>query len=183
LPCVKRFIAILLLISLLYNAFGYYLLYLYGSGKTRIESAAQIPESELEVAKFKVALYTSTPDTEFEAVDVEMELDGKTYHVVKQRIKNDSLCLYYVRNFHREALRADLNDLVKRQNPGQGASHNSPAKDLLKSFFKDYFFHDGFVPEAFVLSAATEPSALPLSPAGLTRSVYLSVFSPPPDAA
>jgi hypothetical protein len=182
LPCVKQFFAILLLISLLYNAFGYYLLYLYGSGKVRIESTAQLPESALEVAKFKVALYTSVPDTEFENVDVEMDIEGKTYHIVRQRIKNDSLYLYYVRNFQKEELRAAVNDITENQNSAQGASHNTPAKDLVKSFLKDYFINDGFVPGALALSDVFRPSIPAVAPADAPRSAYLLVFSPPPDA-
>ena len=68
---MKRAVSISLSVLLLYNAVGYYLLYLYASQQSRIAMVATIPEPALQVVKFNLALYNPVPDTEAEWVDEE----------------------------------------------------------------------------------------------------------------
>lgn len=183
---MKRAVSISLSVLLLYNAVGYYLLYLYASQQSRIAMVTAIPEPALQVVKFNLALYNPVPDTEAEWVDEEWTLGDKTYHIVKRQVKNDSLCLYYVRNHRQEALRASTNEIIKGQ---MAANHGStpnkaPVKSWIKSFQQDYLPHESAPCAPYLASAHDAPHRKVAIPADPTpRPVYLSVFSPPPEQA
>ena len=178
---MKRTAVIALIALLFYNAFGYYLLYLYGSRQARITTLDAIPECAMQVAKFKIALYASLPDTDFDYIDEERTIEDKTYHVVKQRIKDDSLEIYYLRNFRQENLRASVNEIIRNQNAPSPA-HSAPLKDLLKSFLKDYLPNPPAV-ATDIIALPMEESVLLISPENSWRVVFLPIFSPPPERA
>ena len=179
---LKRFAPILLLALLLYNAFGYYLLFLYGIEKARID-ARFVSEHDLQVARFKIALYVSVEDTDFEYPDKEFSIEGKSYHIVKQRVKNDSLEIYFLRNRQQERLTADVNNIVRSQQPLQG-SPASPVRDYLKSFLKDYLpcEHPLYAP-ANETCAYEACRMAPVLPDDKRLSAFLPIFSPPPEQA
>jgi hypothetical protein len=181
---VKQILSISLLALLLYNAFGYYLLFGYERQKARIDYMQELPESAFQKMSYKLVDYTTIHNTEFEYVDNELIIEGKTFHIIKKRILNDTLHLYYLPNTRQDALRESFSDLVETQTvTKQSDNKGSPLKQLLKNFLKDYIPNDIFVLvvrypnqmlEAKVLGKATH--SVPMSP-------YLSINAPPPEAA
>lgn len=179
---MKRLIAISLLGLLLYNSFGYYLLFAYQRQEARELALMQMPESLFDVIKIKVALYTSVADTDFENVHEEMTVGDRTYQIVKKRIKNDTAELYYFRDFHQEALRKTLNDIVLSQTQDDQPGHNQPFKHLLKSFIKDYIYDEVF---AFTINptdqTAFEGTSLNACCPTFKTSAFLTLHAPPPE--
>lgn len=179
---MKRLIAISLLGLLLYNSFGYYLLFAYQRQEAREMALVNMPESLFDVVKVKVALYTSVADTDFEQVNEEMTVGNRTYQIVKKRIKNDTAELYYFRDFHQEALRKTLNDIVLSQTQDDQPGHNQPFKHLLKSFIKDYIYDEVFT---FSLNPSTETTfvaaALNAAYPSFSTADFHALHAPPPE--
>lgn len=179
---MRRVIAIALLGLLLYNSFGYYLLFAYQRQEARALALMQMPESMYEVIKIKVALYTSVPDTDFEKVNEELTYGDHTYQIVKKRIKNDTAELYYFRDYHQEALQKTFNDIVLSQTQDDNPGHHQPFKNLLKSFLKDYIYDEvntfDFNPGTATTCELSKLNATYLS---FHTSAYLSLHAPPPE--
>lgn len=182
---LKRIAAISFLFLLLFNAFGYYLLFGYEQAQARqqaINTIQYIPESSFLVVKMLVSPYAHVADRDFEYVEGEFIKDGKTYNFVKKRIVNDSLELYCLNNVRQDQLTAQFNDFVKENIINGKTSQNLPTKQMLKSFLKDYIpleIYSLLLPtplhtEGGTVIAATD-DLLPI--------VFLSTTTPPPDAA
>ena len=121
-------------------------------------------------------------DTDFEFVDEEMTVENKTYQIVKKRIKNDTAELYYFRDFHQEALRKTLNDIVVSQTQDDQTGSNQPIKHLLKSFLKDYIHDEDFAFELNSTEYTTfEPLVLNATAHIFKASAFLSLHAPPPE--
>jgi hypothetical protein len=180
---VKHLTVISLLALLLYNAFGYQLLYLYEWERLRLDSLESIPESAMQVVKLNVSVYTPASDTEFEYVDKEMTIESKVYHIVKQRVKNDSLHLYYIRNVRREELQASVHQMLRSQLCADAPSPEAPVKNLIQSFLKDYVLHDRIFAEITFGGMAFIPALPYPEPTDRRYKIFLSVFSPPPELA
>jgi hypothetical protein len=180
---MKQILSISLLACLLFNAFGYYILYGYEQQNARIDYLQDLPESAFQKMSFKLVDYTTVHNTDYEYVDNELILEGKTYHIIKKRILNDTLHLYYLPNTRQDQLRQNFSDVVEAQTVTKQSNNTTPLKQLLKNFLKDYISNDIFIlverypnemPEATVMGKATKNA--PLSP-------YLPLHSPPPEAA
>jgi hypothetical protein len=184
---VKKIASILLLALLLYNAFGYYLLFAYQKGQQQDMSVYILPESAFDVLKFNVAIYTSKENTDFEYLNDALEVQGKNYQIVKKRIHNDSLEMYYLRDYRKDALRQNLNDIVESQtfnNLNNSSSKETPIKQLLKSFLKEYVSNDIYIlVDCCPKTKVSESVKIPAAPAEALRSAYLSLISPPPEVA
>ena len=180
---MKRIAAISLLALLLYNAFGYYILFAYEREQARIVSVQDLPESAFQVLKFNLAIYTSVENTDFEYVNNELTVEGKTYHIVKKRIQNDSLCMYYVRNFRQDELRQSLNQIVETQGISSHSNSTTPTKQLLKSFLKDYISNDIYVLVVCSPLKVSESNKITIGASTELMSPYLSLHSPPPEVA
>ena len=181
---MKKIASILLLALLLYNAFGYYLLFAYQKGQQQDVSVNNLPESAFNVLKFNVAIYTSKENTDFEYLNEALEVQGKNYQIVKKRIHNDSLEMYYIRDFRKDELRKNLNDIVESQTFNNSSSKETPIKQLLKSFLKEYVSNDIYIlVDCDPKTKVSESVKIPASPAKALRSVYLSLTSPPPEVA
>jgi hypothetical protein len=178
---LKRLVSILLLALLLYNAFGYYLLFAYEREQQRVVVLQDMPESAFQVLKFNVAVYTSVANTPFEYVNEDLTVENKTYHIVKKRIQNDTLNLCYLHNFRQDELRKNLNDIVESQTLNNTNTKETPVKQLLKSFLKENITNDIYVLVDCCPEIVPEFSQINVAPPQALLSVYLSVFSPPPE--
>jgi hypothetical protein len=177
---VKRIAAISLLALLLYNAFGYYLLFAYEREQERVSFIHDMPESAFQILKFNVAVYTSVPDKALEYVNEDLTVENKTYRIVKKKIENDTLSLYYLHNFKQDELRQNLNDIVESQTFSKSNSKETPVKQLLKSFLKDYISNDIYVLVDCCPEIASEYVKSVAPPTKVLLSTYLSSPSPPP---
>jgi hypothetical protein len=153
---VKKIASILLLALLLYNAFGYYLLFAYERGQQHDMSVYNLPESAFNVLKFNVAIYTSKENTDFD----------------------------YLRDYRKDELRQNLNEIVESQTFNNSSSKETPIKQLLKSFLKEYVSNDIYIlVDCCPKTKVSELIKIPAAPAEALRSAYLSLISPPPEVA
>lgn len=180
---MNRLTSIFLLALLLYNAFGYYLLFAYHSEQERVSFLKNMPEDAFEVIKINLAIYTSIPDTKVEYVNEDMLVENKTYHIVKKFIKNDTLNIFYLRNQKQDELRNNLMSIIKSQTFDQNPDHDSPTKKMIKSFLKDYIPNtiDVFV-HACVASNPEPKTVMPTFEEALS-SADLALSYPPPEIA
>ena len=180
---MKRIAAISLLALLLYNAFGYYLLFAYEREQERVSFLQDMPESAFQVLKFNVAVYTSVANTNFEYVNEDLTIENKTYRIVKKIIQNDTLNLYYLHNLRQDELRQNLSDIVESQILNNTPTKSTPIKQLLKSFLKDYISNDIYV----LVGCCPKTISLVKNPIvaldKVLLSAYLSSPSPPPEVA
>ncbi len=179
---MKRIAVLSLLALLLYNAFGYYLLFAYEQAQTKVAMLQNIPESDFQVLKLKVAVYASVEDRDFEYLDKDFTFENKTYHIVKKNIQNDTLNLYYLRDYHQDELRKSLNNIVESQILNNTSTNDTPVKQILKSFLKDYIAKDIYVlvdccPQILV----PESNKITVAPDAALTPAYLSLVSPPPE--
>lgn len=180
---MKKLVSISLLALLLYNAFGYYLLFAYEHKNARIDYLEQLPDEAYQVMSYKLADYAIAHDTDFEYVDKELTLEGKSFHIIKKRILGDTLYLYYLPNFKQDELRQNLNDIVETQSITKQSHSTSPIKVLLKSFLKDYIPNDIYILVVRYPEEIHEATVLGNTSDKAVVSPYLSLHSPPPEAA
>lgn len=135
---LRKIAAISFLLMLLFNAFGYYLLFGYQQIQAHRIAIEEMPASSFKVIKMLVSAYADIEDRDFEYVDGSFFYEGQAYNFVKKRIKNDSLELYCLNNFQQDQLITQLNDYLNQNVIDGKASDNLPTKQMLKTFLKDY---------------------------------------------
>ena len=178
---MKIIAPVLLLALLLYNAFGYYALFAYSSEQARVISLQNLPESAFQVIKFNVVLYTSVENTDFEFVNQELTVENKTYNIVKKRIQNDTLYTYYLRNFKKEELRQNFNDIVEAQTLNSKSDNNKSVNLILKTFLKDYIPNDISILVVQFPDKLSETLTINAAPNTALMSPYLPLHCPPPE--
>lgn len=181
---MKRLPAFLLLVLVLYNAFGYYLFFAYQSRKEQIAFTKKLDEqqSAFGVLKFNLAIYSSVPETEFEYENRNITIDDKTYQIVRRYVKNDTLHVVYVRNRPQELLRHTFHQILESQFDSGNPEENQPVKHIFKSIADEYIRQDAdfwtlLGPPAFV-----SRHTLNAPPTKVLYSIDLSSPSPPPKA-
>ena len=187
LPIVKRLVAISLLGLMLFNIFGYYVLFAYEQAEARRVQIANLPDSAFEVVKLLASPYVHLEDTHFEFVEGAFRIKDKTYSTVKQRIVNDSLEIYCLPNVRADQSTTRFNDFVQ----DQFCSKNSPSPNdpLTKQLFK--FFFKRYLPQSSSLiicqnALDTEGGVLVkirATNATFRTSVVVEMDSPPPEVA
>jgi hypothetical protein len=180
---MKQMAIILLAALLFYNAFGYYLLFAYERNEARVALLQEMPDSAFQIIKVKAALYTSVANTPFEFINEDLTVGNKTYRIVKRQIQNDTLSLYYLRHFREEALRQCLNDIVESQTFGNPVTPDTPVKQMLQSFLKDYIPNNTYIFVVRRLSPLPKRLKIRIAPADALQNIDLSDFSPPPEVA
>ena len=183
---LKKFAAISFLLLLLFNAFGYYLLFGYEQKQARkevVESVKNRSNSAFKIIKLPVSAYVHIEDRDFEYTEGQYQSDGQTYNFVKKRIVNDSLELYCLNNFRQDKLNAQLNDFVKENILNGSNNQNAPTKQMLKSFLKDYIAHEISILVVSYPTELSELSQINVAPSSALLSSFLSLHSPPPNVA
>ena len=169
-----------LLALLLYNAFGYYLLFAYEQQCSSLSAISQLSDSDFIITKIPATLYIHVEDSDFEMVNTEVKVNDKVFNVIKQRILHDTLFMYSLRNFKSEDLNYKLNEMIVAQTlQKQTSEHTSPIKNLLKSFIKEYIEHASFCLKShqFALENNLQISGTHNE---TLKSIHVSVPAPPP---
>ena len=135
---MKQIASLFLIVTLFYNAMGYYLIFAYYKELAWVSSMEKIHDSEFQILKLNASLYSFVEDTDFEYVNENVVVNTKSYHIFKKRIKDNVLSLYYLRNSHHESIDQDFINIVDNQLFNTSSSKESPVKKLLKSFLQDY---------------------------------------------
>jgi hypothetical protein len=142
---LKKLIAILLLIVLLFNIVGYKFVANYFEQKATFDLQATLDQhkyKESDLISFKLHLnlpYISS-STEFESVEGNIDINGINYQYVKKRFYNDTLEILCVPNFTKSTIKESKNDFEKQLN-GIAASNNSKkssSNQIVKTSISDF---------------------------------------------
>jgi hypothetical protein len=182
---MQRLTVIPLLGLLLFNAFGYYFLSVYQQEQAKHLAILQVKDADFTLIKLPASLYLHMENTDFEYVDQVFEHKNETYNKVKQRIFNDTLEIYCVRNVQHEKLKAHFNDYVSEQlDIDSNNEKDSPLKQLLNNFLKEYIADSPL--KIAQIASNTEGGYwvknLPLQ-VYFPTPVFMGIVCPPPDMA
>jgi hypothetical protein len=105
-----------------------------------VSSMEKIDNSKFEIIKVNINPYAYIVDSGFENVNEDMVVNNKTYHVFKNRIRNNVLELYCLKNSNQSKISKDLRNSV--DNHLFNNSKESPTKKTFKSFLMEYISND-----------------------------------------
>ena len=142
---MKKLAAILLMLVLLFNLFGYRMAIdmLQEKEDSKLEARLDNKEyDESQLIEIKVALNMPYQQryTEFERHYGEIEIEGKSYTYVKSRVDGDMLILKCIANQTKEASQSIKNDVAK-SNSAADMDHsgkNSQQKSFAKNSLGEY---------------------------------------------
>jgi hypothetical protein len=176
---LKKIIAIFLVILLLFNALGFYGLFVGLRYKNEIDLVQRLDNHDyLEEQTVTLKVPMTLPyhlDSEYERVDGEIEHNGEFYRLVKQKLQKDTLYIVCIKDQGSKRIKQALADYVKTfTDKPVDAKH---AGKFLTNFIKD------FLPTSVGLSAASAgwTHAVPSADVMDTfSSRSIAVVSPPP---
>jgi hypothetical protein len=139
---MKKLSSLFLILTLFYNVLGYYMMFADQKEQTWVAAMEKIDNSKFEIIKVNINPYAYIVDSGFENVNEEVVVNHKTYHVFKNRIQNNVLELYCLKNNHQEVMSIDLKDSLDNQLYSNSNSKETPVKKLFKSLVTDYISND-----------------------------------------
>ena len=133
--------AILFLLIVVFNLYGYRLMssYMSGTSTAAIEQkadTAQYSDDELVSVKAKLNLPYYTSSSEFERAYGSININGKDYEYVKRRVHNDTLEVLCLPNKTKTGLKSVANDFAKASTDQSQEKKNS---GILKISLPDFF--------------------------------------------
>lgn len=138
---MKKAVSIVLVTLVLFNALGFYGV-LVG---LRLQSAQNLvdrldqnnySDNETITLKIPVSLPYTSGNSTFERVDGEIQFDGEFFHLVKQKLQEDTLYVVCIRDCDSKHITKALHDYVKTFSDRTDASKNT-AK-IFQTIIKDY---------------------------------------------
>lgn len=99
-------------------------------------------DSKFHIIELDINPYAYIVDSGFEEVNEDIIINKTVYHVFKNRIQNNVLKLYCLKNSNQVVVNNNLIDIVDNQLIDINSNKENPTKKLLKSFVKDYIFND-----------------------------------------
>jgi len=176
---LKRSIAIFLIFLLLFNALGFFGLFVglrYKTASDLVERLDNNQYMEDETVTIKVPMTIPYHlDSEYERVDGEIEHNGEFYRLVKQKLQKDTLYIVCIKDQDSKRIKQALADYVKTfTDKPVDAKH---AGKFLTSFIKD------FLPTSIEITPASAGWNHEVSLAGIFDSFSsrsIAVVSPPP---
>ena len=177
---MKKIVSTLLLFVFLFNAVGYYGLYLGLRYQNNIElkkklDAEEYSGSETVIIKIPYTLPYQVNFNGYERADGEFECEGEFYKIVKHKLVNDTLFVVLIKDKREANLQQSFVDFV------QSSSDLPLSKSTLKlieHFSKDFISNVTYLQSASI-GWNSESLFSPLNQ-GLML-LYLPPFSPPPD--
>jgi hypothetical protein len=150
---VKRIAAILLIIILFFNWYGYKIVTAFLQNKADQHLEARLDNNDYEesqLIEIRVALDMpyQTSQSAFERHYGEIEIDGKSYTYVKRKIEDGYLVLKCIYNNSKDRIKSAGNDFYKLTN---GLDQNSSDKkqdnnsSVAKNFWSEYDDHTNTV--------------------------------------
>jgi hypothetical protein len=148
---LKKLIAILLLIVLLFNIVGYKFVANYFEHKATDDMQTSLDlhhykESDLISFKLHLNLPYISSSTEFESVEGNIDINGINYQYVKKRFFNDTLEILCVPNFTKSSIKESKNDFAKQlndiasSNNSKKSSSNQIVKASISDFIQEHHF-------------------------------------------
>jgi hypothetical protein len=137
---VKKIVSILLIFLLLFNALGFYGLFIGLRYKSKLDlvqrlDKQQYSEDETITLKIPIAIPYQM-GTEYERIDGEIEHHGEFYRMVKQKLESDTLYVVCIKDHESKRIKQALTDYVKTfTDEPVDAKHNGKN---FTSFIKDF---------------------------------------------
>ena len=176
---MKGSIAILLIFLLLFNALGFYGLFVGLRYKTASDLVARLDKQQyLDEETVTLKIPMAIPyhlDSDYERVDGEIEHGGEFYRLVKQKLQKDTLYIVCIKDYDSKRIKQALADYVKTFTD-KPVDSNSAGK-FLTNFIKD------FLPTSLEIRPASAGWNYSVALADISDSFdsrSLAVFSPPP---
>ena len=138
---MRKAVSIVLVVLLLFNALGFYGV-LVG---LRIHSTQNLvdrldqnnyTDNETITLKVPVSLPYASANSKYERVDGEIEFNGDFFHLVKQKLANDTLYIVCIKDRDSKQITKALHDYVKTFSDRTDASKNT--SKAFQTIIKDY---------------------------------------------
>ncbi len=178
---MKRSIAIFLIFLLLFNALGFYGLFVGLRYKTASDLVARLDKQQyLDEETVTLRIPMTIPyhlDSEYERVDGEIEHNGEFYRLVKQKLQKDTLYIVCIKDHDSKRIKQALADYVK-------TFTDKPVQAKHSGKFSVNFIKD-FLPTSIEITPASAGWNYSIEKVGLCdlfSSRNITVFSPPPRA-
>ena len=177
---MNKIASLFLIAVLFYNLLGFYMTVAEQQQQVWVNANEKMSESNYEVIKININPYGYIVDSGFENVSEDIEFKDNSYHVFKNRIQNNVLNLYCLRQPKKNVISNDLKKIVDCQLYDTNSNKENSGKKLIKSFSRDFISQ---IP--FALSTTTViffPVTLSMyDPQRTSLSGYLTINSPPPN--
>ncbi len=177
---MKNLTAIFLVLLLLFNALGFFGLFVGLTYKSRQDLVQRLDnedylEEETVTLKVPLALPYHIDSDEYERVDGEIEHNGEFYQLVKQKLEKDTLYIVCIKDHDSKRIKQALTDYVKTfTDKPIDAKHNGK---IFTGFIKD------FLPSSMEISTASSGWNSTVASTALYDSFSsrsIAVVSPPP---
>jgi len=138
---VRKVVAILLVVLLLFNVLGFYGLLVSLRLKTTEDLVQRLDcddytESETITLKMPTSLPYTSDEEDYKRVDGEIEFNGEFFRLVKQKLSKDTVYIVCIRDTESGRIERSLNDYVKT------FSDKSPdtktTSKIFQTIIKDY---------------------------------------------
>jgi hypothetical protein len=106
--------------------------------QTWVTAMGKVDESKFHVIEMNINPYGFIVDSGFEEVNEDVIINHTVYHVFKNRIQNNVLKLYCLKNTHQVAVNKKLRNIVDNQLLDSNSNKENPTKKLSKNSLKDY---------------------------------------------
>jgi len=181
---LKRFFSIVLIIIVLLNTMGYYVIFV---GLQYKHDAAIIKKLDTDhydafqtvTLKLPISVPYRIDDENFTRVNGVIEHNGEHYRLVKQKYANDTLTVICIRDVERKKINEDMADYVKGFTDKASGRHNNVKQTI--TFIKD------FLPHFLAVASATNGWESDIQhitfPEPLVSSFEPSVIHPPENRA
>ncbi|TDD99370.1 hypothetical protein [Flavobacterium cellulosilyticum] len=177
---MKKFASLFLIVTLFYNVLGFYMMFADQKEQSWVTAMEKTDDSKFEIFEINIKPYAYIVDSGFEEKNEDIIINNTTYHVFKNRIQNNVLKLYCIKNIHKAAINKDLKKIVDSQLFETNSNKENPTKKLLKSFIKDYIPNDEVCYD-FNLKNGFKDSVSSNLPNKRIHSGHLFINLPPPD--
>ena len=179
---MKKLTAILLLLLFLFNTVGYRLFVSYIQDKADAAFINRLDKgnysnNDLLIVKVPINLPYQTNWKNYERVDGEIDLNGKTYKYVKRKLYNDTMIFLCIQNATKTELAQKTNDYFGKVNE-MPCSNNAKKCEILKQLSFD--FDSGTLAEAVRLpGTATDFNFYKTA---FIKHQYIPLYGQPPKA-
>jgi hypothetical protein len=141
---LKKIAAILLILLLAFNWYGYRIVISLMQDKADRKLEALLDNSEYDESQLiEIRVTMNMPYqqrfTEYERTYGEVEIEGKTYTYVKRKVEGDVVILKCIANKSKQQLKTVDNDLTKANN---GIDTDHPGKQQQQSSFAKNFWSE-----------------------------------------
>jgi hypothetical protein len=178
---LKKSVAIFFLAIFLFNIGGYYLVFWGLKSRAKVNllhrlNADEYSSDETIVLNIPLSLPYPIHDASYERANGEFEYGGQSYHLVKQKVENDTLFVVCLKDQMQKKLDHTMNEYASLVNNLPASTKHTV--DLLGKLFKDYTATSFSLPCSLTSWSSDiffGDNSFPL------QSAFFSIDSPPPE--